>query len=136
MKVADLQASAAFRRIEPGKVDGRPDIQKQGRLRKKPGGKSFDEVLKERIASQEGLKFSAHATTRIRQSNVNLSAHELSRLDSGVQKIAEKGGRDSLILLDDMAYVVSVKNNTVVTAVDKQRATDNVFTNIDSVIIV
>ena len=47
----------------------------------------------------------------------------------------QKGSKDSLVLLDDLAFVVSVKNKTVVTAVDSNRAKENVFTNIDSVVI-
>jgi flagellar operon protein len=46
-----------------------------------------------------------------------------------------KGSKDSLILLDDLALVVSVQNRLVVTAMDEQSSKEHVFTNIDSVVI-
>ncbi len=59
----------------------------------------------------------------------------MSRLEAAVEKAGQKGGKESLILLDDLAFVVSVKNRTVITAVGADRMADNVFTNIDSVVI-
>jgi flagellar operon protein len=59
----------------------------------------------------------------------------LDRLNGGVARAAAKGSRDSLVLLDDTAFVVSVRNRTVITAVDRARMRDQVFTNIDSAVI-
>jgi flagellar operon protein len=59
----------------------------------------------------------------------------MNRLEAAVEKAGLKGGKESLILLDDLAFVVSVKNRTVITAVGADRMADNVFTNIDSVVI-
>ena len=72
----------------------------------------------------------------LKSRNINLSAAEMNKIEDAVGKAREKGARDSLILMSDLALVVSVKNNTVITAVDGDSLKDNVFTNIDSAVIV
>ena len=93
----------------------------------------FSEILGNKIKESDGLKFSAHAVRRLDDRGIMLSQNELSRLESGVQKMVDKGAQSSLLLMDDNAYIVSVKNRTVITAMDMQAAPENVFTNIDSV---
>ncbi len=85
---------------------------------------------------QEGLKFSNHAIERMRSRGVSFTPEQMGKLESAVKKAAEKGGRDSLVLMNDTAVIVSVKNNTVVTVVDKASLKENVFTNIDSTIVI
>ncbi|HHY60045.1 MAG TPA: flagellar protein [Clostridia bacterium] len=97
---------------------------------------SFREVLQENIKAQTTLQFSKHAMERIRNRNLELTPDKLARVEQGVQEAARKGCRESLVLLDDMAFIVSIKNNTVVTALDSQSMKNNVFTNIDSAVIV
>ena len=84
---------------------------------------------------QAHVRFSAHAQLRLAQAAVQLDPSAMSRLEAAVEKAGLKGGKESLILLDDLAFVVSVKNRTVITAVGADRMADNVFTNIDSVVI-
>ena len=86
-------------------------------------------------ATQAGVRFSAHAQQRLAQAAVHLDPQAMTRLEAAVEKAGLKGGKESLILLDDLAFVVSVKNRTVITAVGADRMADNVFTNIDSVVI-
>jgi len=86
-------------------------------------------------AAQASVRFSAHAQQRLAQAAVQLDPHAMHRLEAAVEKAGLKGGKESLILLDDLAFVVSVKNRTVITAVGADRMADNVFTNIDSVVI-
>ena len=80
-----------------------------------------------------GIRLSAHAQKRLQDVSVDSGAAE--RLSGAVQRAESKGSRESLILVDDLAFVVSVKNKTVITAVDQGRSKENVFTNIDSVVI-
>jgi flagellar operon protein len=94
--------------------------------------RSFDEVFTDEL---QNLKFSKHAQQRIESSNMNLSNDDLQQLTSAVQKADIKGSNESLVLLRNMAFVVSVKNKTVITAIDSGRLKENVFTNIDSAII-
>lgn len=92
----------------------------------------FDRVLRERLS---GLKFSAHAEDRLQKRNIVLQPRELERLKDGVDRAAAKGCCDSLVLVDDKAFVVSVKNRTVITAVDGRNVKEGVFTNIDSAVV-
>lgn len=95
-------------------------------------GKSFEEILNDK----QNIKFSAHAQKRINLRNININKEELQKIQKGMEKLREKGCKDSVVLADDIAYVVSVKNNTVITVLDNNESKDNVFTNIDSMIIV
>lgn len=94
--------------------------------------KSFDKILQEEVSR---VKFSQHAKSRIEARNLDLSAEDLSKLDGAVDKANEKGAKESLIFLRDMAFIVNIKNRTVVTAIDSNQVKDTVFTNIDSAIV-
>ncbi len=85
---------------------------------------------------QDRLKVSGHAATRLESRNIALDGEQWERVLAGVQRAADKGARESLVMIDDVALVVSVKNRTVITAVDQQNLKDQVFTNIDSAVIV
>ncbi len=106
-----------------------------GRPQPRPSGPSFDEVLHGQLRGKSELQFSRHALARMESRGIRFSSAEINRLESAVQAVQAKGGRDSLVMLDSNALVVSVKNSTVVTVVDQQSLKDNVFTNIDSAII-
>ncbi len=96
-------------------------------------GDSFGAVM-DRIEGSS-LTFSGHALRRIEQRGLNLDAARLQRLEQAVDRAEAKGSRDSLVLLDELAVVVSVQNRTVVTAMDEASRKESVFTNIDSVVI-
>jgi flagellar operon protein len=85
---------------------------------------------------QDRLKVSGHAQTRLQSRNIELGAAEWERVLGGVSRAAEKGAKESLVMVDDVALVVSIRNRTVITAVDKAHLKENVFTNIDSAVIV
>ncbi len=95
---------------------------------------SFDKVLDDQLKTEK-LKFSRHASERMQSRGINFNNEEMDRLSNAVNLVNAKGSRESLVLLNDTALVVSVKNNTVVTVVDKNSLQGNVFTNIDSAII-
>ncbi|MBI2267003.1 MAG: hypothetical protein HYU64_17885 [Armatimonadetes bacterium] len=95
-------------------------------------GKTFKEVL----SGQLPLRFSAHAQQRMELRNIKLSPEDLSRINQMIDRAASKGARDSLLLMDNLALVVSIKNRVVITAVDGSNIKENVFTNIDSAVIV
>jgi flagellar operon protein len=97
-----------------------------------PQGPSFAEVLKQRT---DGVQFSGHALERVQRRGIDTSPQTLARLDGAVQRAAAKGSRESVVLLDGNAFVVSVKNKTVITAVDAQSMREHVFTNIDSAVL-
>ncbi len=119
-----------------------------------PAGKSFEEILKgelERTDSgaqsvdslSNGVKFSHHAQTRLESRNIQLSTEEVKQLSDAVDRAGQKGSRDSLVLMNNVGFIVNVKNRTVVTAVvgdpvsgNGGNLNDNVFTNIDSAIVI
>ena len=83
------------------------------------GAGSFDQALKEAAGQQEELQFSGHAKTRLRSRGLELTPDRMSRLLDGVAQAAAKGARSSLVLLDNLALVVSVNNRTVITALQQ-----------------
>jgi flagellar operon protein len=96
--------------------------------------RSFAEALTQAGAS-EPLQFSRHALARVQRRGIELDPTTLGRLSQGVDSAASKGSRDSLVLVDGTAFVVSVSNRTVITAVGSEHMKDHVFTNIDSAVI-
>lgn len=95
---------------------------------------SFAKILDGKL-QQGTIKFSAHAAKRLEARNIQFTAEQLQTLETAVEKARNKGGRETLILLDSIALVVSVANRTVITAMDGDNLKDNVFTHIDSAVI-
>jgi flagellar operon protein len=100
-----------------------------------PATQSFEDLLKTQLGREPTVKFSAHAQRRITSREIGFGKEEATRLEEAVEKAANKGSRESLILMDDLALVVSIKNKMVITAVDANSRKENVFTNIDSVVL-
>jgi flagellar operon protein len=96
----------------------------------------FSNILKDKQALEEvaNLKFSKHANARLASRNIDLSEAQLERLETGAKKAQEKGINESLVMVDNIAFIVNVKNNTVVTAVND--SDDQIFTNIDGAVII
>lgn len=97
---------------------------------------AFDQILAQKLEQQAGVKFSAHAQKRLESRGIKLNEATLNGIKNAVDMASKKGARESLLLLDDLALIVSIKNRTVITAVDGDSMKDNVFTNIDSAVIV
>lgn len=96
---------------------------------------NFKEVLKQKL-STDTIKFSSHCQKRLEQNNIQLNQQQMDKLNSAVDKAETKGSRESCVIMGDMVFIVSVANRTVKTVVDGQRMKDNVFTNIDSAVII
>lgn len=92
---------------------------------------SFNDLFEKEINK---LRFSAHAQSRLTSRDLQLSEEDIQRIDSAVEKVQEKGGTETLVMLRDMAFVVNVPNKTVITAVQQSGAEPTVFTNIDSAV--
>lgn len=118
--------------VQPGRQE-RPQPQQPA------GGQvadsAFARVLNEKLPSQ-GIKFSQHAQERLKSRNIVLSANDMANLEGAVNNVAQKGGKESLVMMKDAALVVSIKNRTVVTALDRSQMQGNVFTNIDSAVVI
>ena len=100
---------------------------------------SFQEIFNQQVkaskVNEETVKFSKHANERLESRNINLSTEQMSRLNEGVSKARDKSINDSLVMMDDLAFIVNIKNNIVVTALESNDES-NVFTNIDGAVIV
>lgn len=100
-------------------------------------GESFAAALKSKIEEKQGVEFSKHALQRLSERSIDVTEGDtLERLNKAVEIAADKGSQDALVLVDANAFVVSVKNNKVVTAIAQEELKGNIFTKIDSTVIV
>lgn len=96
---------------------------------------NFKSILDEKLKDHRniGFKISNHASERLR--NINLDSIDYKKIEEGFEKAREKGSKNAVILYKDMALVASIENSTLITVVTDGRAKENVFTNIDSLVI-
>jgi len=97
---------------------------------------TFQQLLQQQLQTVSPVRISAHAQMRLAQRRIVLGPAQLQRIQEAVDRAAAKGARESLILLDDLALVTSIRNRTIVTALSREEAKENVFTNIDSAVII
>jgi flagellar operon protein len=119
----------SVRSIEP------QEIRIQTGIGKTSPASDFREQLESSLRGLEKLKFSSHAIGRLADRGVVLSGEKAERLLRAVDAAEGKGARESLVLLDELAFVVSVKNRTVITACDTSSLKEGVFTKIDSAVL-
>jgi flagellar operon protein len=96
----------------------------------------FDSLLQQQIYKQTEVKFSKHAMDRLQSRNIKLTKEDISKINDAVNKAAEKGVKEALIIMGSTALVTSIKNKTVITAATEENLKSNVFTNIDGAIII
>jgi len=99
------------------------------------GMPTFASVLAHSTTAAEAPKFSRHALERVNRRGIQLDQATMQRLAGGVSRAATKGSKAAVVFVDNTAFVVSVPNNTVVTAVGSEHMREHVFTNIDSAVI-
>ncbi len=99
----------------------------------------FKDVLNNEVHKNSSntnmFNISNHALTRLRDRNINFNEVDMKNINEAINKAYKKGSRDCLILYKKVALVTSIENRTVITAMDENESKDNVFTNIDSTII-
>lgn len=101
---------------------------------KPAAGPTFAETLNQ-AQNAQGLRFSNHAQKRLQTREISLTDDGLARLSSAVDKAEKRGGRESLVLMDEMAFIVNIRERLVVTAMDARSRGEGVFTQIDSVVL-
>ncbi len=101
-------------------------------------GQSFKDVLEQVVNSPNSvnLSFSKHALKRSQQRGINFDQDDLAKISEAVDKMGKKGTREALLLYRDIALLVNVRDKKVITCVDRERLKQDVFTNIDGVMIV
>ena len=104
-------------------------------IAKPVAGITFHEILKDKQATAASeLKFSKHANERLASRNIDLTDDQYRRLETGAKRAYEKGIKESLVMVDNLAFIVNIKNNTVITAVNEGE--EKIFTNIDGAVII
>lgn len=99
------------------------------------GELAFAEQLRRQLEDATGMRVSNHMEKRLQSRQIEMTPDDVQRLATAVEKAEDRGSRESVVLMDDLAFVVSLRNKTLVTAVDAASRKENVFTNIDSVVI-
>lgn len=114
---------------------------KQNRNAANTNGVTFQDFLK--LQTQKGasetngsLKFSKHAASRLTDRNIELTDNQIERLNDGTKKAGERGIQESLVIVDQLAFIVNIPNKTVITAMEQAETDENVFTNIDGAVII
>ena len=124
----DMRINGSFTSIE--QVTDQLLNGKSNDIQKSSQNVSFAEVFESK------LKFSKHAGERLADRHLSLTDEQMDRLLEGTKKADAKGINESLVLMDDMAFIVIVKNRTVITAMDQSESKDNIYTNIDGAVII
>ena len=96
----------------------------------------FHQILQKQVDNSETLRFSKHANARIDSRQIAISDEQMDRLQAGAKKAGEKGIKESLVLVDSLAFIVNTRQNTVITAMNQQEANENIYTNIDGAVII
>ncbi len=126
---------------QPGKNIGKLDQIKKANISQKnnlPDVQTklkFKEILQKEINNDKDVKFSAHAQSRLISRNILLNEKDIEKLSEAILKAEKKGSKESLILMQDLAFVVNVPKRTVITVANRESIKEKVFTNIDSTII-
>lgn len=117
------------------KIQGNQPVQPNAKKASDTQG-DFGQILQDKIGKNQELKFSKHAEMRLQSRNIQLSGEQKEKISSAVSKAEAKGVKDSLVLMDNLAFVVNVKSRTVITAAGNNDLKESVFTNIDGAVVV
>ena len=128
--------SNSFMSIEQAQDAYLQDAKKVNRQSSVSNQTSFRQILEQVSNRNDTVSFSRHANERLSSRNIQLNEEQMQRLNEGVKQAKEKSIQESLVMMDNIAFIVNVKNNTVITAMDQNTNDSNVFTNIDGAVIV
>jgi flagellar operon protein len=103
----------------------------ENRIFNKSSSESFEAIFQQEL---EKVKFSHHAVKRLEERQIKLTDEDINKINEAVEKAEQKGSRDSLVMFNSTAFIVNIPNKTIITALPIERSSDNVFTNIDSVV--
>lgn len=116
-------------------IQGFPSCSNNNKQSDKLSNGSFKDLLEKQINKKESFVISKHAAERLKERNINFNEDDMKNINEGINRAEEKGAKDTLIFYKDTALITSIKNRTIITALDKENSKNNVFTNIDSVVI-
>lgn len=96
---------------------------------------SFNDVFQNELNKKEGVTISNHAAERLKDRDIHLDETDMEKINEGINLASDKGCRECVIFYKDAALVTSIKNRTIITAMDKENSRGNIFTNVDSVLL-
>lgn len=96
---------------------------------------SFNDVFQNELNKKEGVTISNHAAERLKDRDIHLDETDMEKINEGINLASDKGCRECVIFYKDAALVTSIKNRTIITAMDKESSRGNIFTNVDSVLL-
>ena len=96
---------------------------------------SFGSILQQKLQEKESITFSKHANMRLDARNIELNSEQMQKLQNGIERAEQKGIKESLVLMDNIALIVNIEKKTVVTALDQKEAREHIFTNIDGAVV-
>ena len=99
-------------------------------------GTSFREILNNKLNPNESFVISKHAASRLKVRNISFNKEDMNKINKAINKAVEKGCKESVIVYKNTALITSIKNRTIITACDTNNDEENIFTNVDSVVIV
>ena len=91
--------------------------------------------FKEALEKEANLVISKHAQKRLDERNISIQDSKWKQIQMKISEAKTKGIRDSLVVTNDAALIVNVPNNTVITAMNRDEANSQIFTNINGTII-
>lgn len=118
-----------FRHIENSQNNAKTD----NNINKTNDTNKFQDILNNVINKNENITISKHAASRLNE--INFSDEDMKAVEKGFEIAKEKKSKNAVMIYKDTALIASIENRTIITAVNKDRAKDNIFTNIDSVVI-
>jgi flagellar operon protein len=121
--------------ITSGRVAGTYSAKPIESTDKKSQNQSFEKILQGTMERERNIRFSRHAQERMLRRNIFLSHMDVGKITKAMEKAQEKGVKDSLILMGNLAFIVNIPSKTVVTAIDGENIKQNIFTNIDGAVI-
>jgi flagellar operon protein len=120
-------------RVQAARINGAaPQTAQPSKAARPAAGPSFAQTLASQCAPE--IRFSNHAQKRLQTRDIQLSDENVNRLAGAIDKAEKRGGKSSLVLVDDLAFIVNVPDRLVVTALDAGHRGEGVFTQIDSVV--
>ena len=134
-----------IKNIKNGSTVGLQNLTHQSTTIKSAAGNSFGDMLREQLAKNDavrsesqiqGLQFSKHAQQRVEQRGIEITEDLMNDLNSAVSRARDKGSKDVVVIDRNGAFIVNIPNNTVITAMSGSEMRENIFTNIDSAVIV
>jgi flagellar operon protein len=82
------------------------------------------------------LTVSKHAQKRLQDRNITITEASWNKISEKVKEASTKGIKDSLVIMKNVTLVVNAPNQTVITALDRNESTSQIFTNINGAIVI